>query len=238
MQPQEIELTALPEEARRHGLQYLEVCHFQIPSVEKEYLEHLKQSFLRAGLGFHTLLVDYGDISSPDEIRREADLSYIRGWVDVAAKAGATAVRVVAGEQRAGEAAAIVRSCEALEQLAAYGAQLGVRIVTENFRQLTSTVSSWTEIVQKLNGTVPTIIDFGNFLVEEKSDGIAYGASFAHSVHAKPIERPDGSIDAEEFRSMLGILSNRGCCVPVSIIADKGVTRWERIDAIRDLIVL
>ncbi|UUZ84259.1 sugar phosphate isomerase/epimerase [Paenibacillus sp. P26] len=98
--PQELELADLPEEARQNGLGYLEVCHFQFPSTDEAYLLKLKDSFEKAGVGFLTLLVDYGDISSPDEVRRDSDIAYLRGWIDVAAKAGAQAVRIVAGSNR------------------------------------------------------------------------------------------------------------------------------------------
>lgn len=234
--PQELELADLPEEARQNGLGYLEVCHFQFPSTDEAYLLKLKDSFEKAGVGFLTLLVDYGDISSPDEVRRDSDIAYLRGWIDVAAKAGAQAVRIVAGEQPAGDAAAIERSCSALRQLAQYGAERGVRVVTENFRPLTSTVSSWGSVLDQAGGTVPTIIDFGNFQAEEKAEGVAYGAAKAHSIHAKPDYHADGSVDTEDLRSMFQILKERGCQVPVSIIADKGETRWDRINAIKSLI--
>lgn len=234
--PQELELTDLPMEAKRNGLSYLEVCHFQIPSTDAAYLAELRASFESAGIGFLTLLVDYGDISSPDAIRRESDIAYLRGWIEAAAKAGAAAVRVVAGEQPADDAAAIARSCSALKQLAQYGAERGVRVVTENFRPLTATLSSWSSIMSKVGSIVPTIIDFGNFQASEKANGISYGASMAHSIHAKPNYLSDGSVDAQELGMMLRILKDRGCSVPLSIIADKGDTRWDQINTIKSLI--
>ncbi|MFC0213666.1 sugar phosphate isomerase/epimerase family protein [Paenibacillus chartarius] len=236
-QPAEMELLELPAVLAQRGFRFLEVCHFHFPATEEAYVKKLKAAFEASGVIFHTLLVDYGDISSPDEGRREADIRYLQGWIDVAAQAGARAVRIVAGEQPAGDAAAIARSCEALRSLDAYASAQGVRIVTENFRSLTSTISSWSAVLVGFGQKQATIVDFGNLTEEEKEAGIAFGAPQAHSIHAKPDYLADGSIDTESFGRLLDIVKSSGCEAPVSIIFDRPGNMWEGIEAIRAVMV-
>jgi sugar phosphate isomerase/epimerase len=240
-QPQERALTELPALAALHGLSYLEVCHFHFPSVEKSYLEQLKAAFDQAGVSFHTLLVDYGDISSPDEVRRQSDIRYLQGWIDVASLAGAKAIRIVAGEQPASDAAAIHRSHTALRQLQEYAVQAGVEVVTENFRELTSTVASWSQVLEGTSGArntddadaLRTIVDFGNLAADEKLQGIAYGARVAHSFHVKPVYLADSVIDKVEFHKSLSILREQACKAPISIIYDREGDMWEGIERIK-----
>ncbi|GIQ69515.1 sugar phosphate isomerase/epimerase [Xylanibacillus composti] len=233
LQPQEIELLELPKVVKARGFQYLELCHFHFPSTEEEYLSQLKQAFADAEVRFHTLLVDYGDISSPEEERRRSDMAYLRQWLDIAAKAGADAVRIVAGEQEAGDLEAMERSREALTDLRAYGQARGVMVVTENFRELTATVGSWRELLESIEPRVSTIVDFGNLLPSEREAGIAYGTPHAHSIHAKPLYREDGSIDKEDFERMLAVVTELNDSVPITVIFDQEGDMWEGITEIQ-----
>src|SRR6188472_3960418 len=71
-QPDIIDLLDLPGILATKGFKALEICHFHFPSTETDYLQKLKGSFEKANITFYTLLLDYGDISSEDEIRRQA----------------------------------------------------------------------------------------------------------------------------------------------------------------------
>lgn len=235
-QPCEFPLLELPQIALERGLAALEICHFHFPSRNKTYLTQLKHAFEDAGITFHTLLVDYGDISSPDPVRRYSDIEYLKGWIDTAQAAGALAIRIVAGEQPAGNKEAIARSIEALQQLREYATDKNVEIVTENFRSLTSTVSSWSSIVTGEQHSFATIVDFGNFSMHEKEDGIRYGAPFAHSIHAKPEYTLEGDINVESFYMLLTILAEMDCTVPISIIYDREGNMWDGIERIQNII--
>ncbi|MDQ6420571.1 TIM barrel protein [Paenibacillus sp. LHD-117] len=236
-QPANFTLLELPAIASSKGLVYLELCHFHFPSREETYLSSLKQAFGDAGVTFHTLLVDYGDISSPDPVRRLSDIHYLKGWVDTAAQAGASAVRIVAGEQPAGDEAAIARSIEALRELGDYAASKDVRIVTENFCELTSTVNSWSAVMDGAGDSIGTIVDFGNLAKHEKEEGIRFGAPSAHSFHAKPDYKEDGSINEESLLKLLHIAAQANADAPVSVIFDQEGDMWEGIERIKAVIL-
>ncbi|MCR2806386.1 sugar phosphate isomerase/epimerase family protein [Paenibacillus soyae] len=236
-QPSEFSLLELPAIAASRGLSCLELCHFHFPSRDDAYLRQLKQAFAEAGVIFHTLLVDYGDISSPDPVRRESDFRYLKEWVDAAAIAGASAVRIVAGEQSPDDAASISRGTQALLELSEYAAGKQVRIVTENFRSLTSTVSSWKAVMEGAGPSISTIVDFGNLAKHEKEEGIRYGAPLAHSIHAKPEYEEDGSIREDRLLELLRMAGQANREAPVSIIFDREGDMWEGIERIKAVIL-
>ncbi|GFN31066.1 hypothetical protein PCURB6_13260 [Paenibacillus curdlanolyticus] len=230
-------LLELPSAAADRGFHIMELCHFHLPAVDEPYITQLREAFEAAGVTLHTLLIDYGDLSSPDPVRRSSDEAFIQGWIDVAARLGASAVRVVAGEQPAGDTGAIARSAASLQRLYRYGQDNGgVKLVTENFRELTSTLSSWQSVMAAAGGNVKTIVDFGNLLPGEKAAAIAYGAPIAHTIHAKPVYFEDGSFDEQELRRSLSIAADNGCTAPISVIFDSEGDVWEGIERIATVI--
>jgi len=97
-QPEHIELEALPTILADKGFKAVEICHFHFPSTDPAYLQVLREACQQACLTIHTLLVDYSDLSSPDESRIQADMTFIKEWIEVAYAVGATYVRVIAGK--------------------------------------------------------------------------------------------------------------------------------------------
>jgi len=235
-QPSQFELLDLPRIAAERGLTHLELCHFHFPARDEAYLVQLRRAFEQSEVKFHTLLVDYGDISSPDATRRQSDIHYLKEWIDTAHISGASAIRIVAGEQPAGDEAAISRSIEAIKELQAYANDKQVLIVTENFRELTSTLTSWSSFISAAPAPFHTIVDFGNLAKHEREEGIRYGATFAHSFHAKPEYTVDGEIDKEAFFRLLDILKELQCHQPISIIFDRKGNMWDGIERVKEMI--
>ncbi|MWC29069.1 sugar phosphate isomerase/epimerase family protein [Paenibacillus sp. MMS18-CY102] len=231
-----LSLLELPKSISERGIRILEVCHFHFEAVDDSYIGQLKQAFEDSGVAFHTLLIDYGDLSSPDAVQAASDEAFIQGWIDIAAEAGAAAVRVVAGEQQAGDEEAIVRSAAALRRLYAYGQERGVRVVTENFRELTETVASWQSVMEHAGSEITTIVDFGNMMPEEKEQAIRYGAPMAYAIHAKPEYFDGGAIDEAELMRNLAIADELGCTAPISVIFDQEGDVWEGIERIAAIV--
>lgn len=237
-QPSLLELTELPAAANAHGLAYLELCHFHFPSLDEAYLKELRQAFAEARVVFHTLLVDYGDIASPDPYRRESDLKYLAEWIDAASRAGASAVRIVAGEQPGSDAAAVARSVQALRELRRHARGKGIEVVTENFRELTAhSVQAWSEVMDGVGSGFRTVVDFGNLSADEQLSGVRYGAPLAHSFHAKPPYSEGGELLAEPFLAQLSIAEQLGGETPVSIIFDRDGDMWEGIERIKNVML-
>ncbi|HSU80664.1 MAG TPA: TIM barrel protein, partial [Candidatus Angelobacter sp.] len=205
-QPETISLLELPAELVKQNFSSLEVCHFHFPRTDAEYLAQLRNKFTGSGLIFHCLLVDYGDISHADPVRRESDLTFIKKWIDIAERVGAKSVRVVAGEASPDDSLALARSIQGLKELVDYAEPKGVRIVTENFKPLASTSANCQEIISAGNQQIGLTVDFGNFNKAEKYEAIEALMPVAESVHAKANYNQEGLIDEEEYRRSLALV--------------------------------
>ncbi|NGP46686.1 TIM barrel protein [Bacillaceae bacterium SIJ1] len=231
-QAEEVTLLELPSRLVNEGYLYLEICHFHFPDTSEAYLSDLRHAVQASGMILHTLLLDYGDLSTDDDVRRQADINWVKSWIDIAELLGATAVRVVAGEQHPSPAS-LQRSAEGLATLEVYGREKGVHVVTENFKALTARVEDWKTTVQSITGAKRTIVDFGNLAKEERIKGVEFGSAYAHSFHVKPPELPTGNIDEEELRRMLQAVSSEA---PLIVINSFPGNMWNGIAKVKQAV--
>lgn len=236
-QPLALTLLELPAEAARRGYQAIEVCHFHFPSTDSAYLQQLKQAFTDAGLSFDTLLLDYGDLTNPDAARREADKNLIREWIFAAAQCGAKRIRVIAGEASPDDEEAIRLSAETLTELAAYAESLGVAVITENFKPLTSTGASCTKLLGHTGNAVGFITDFGNFEGALKYDEIAMTVPVSSSIHVKPQYDTNGIPDEEELRRCLDSVRAQNYIGSYVLIYDGPGDMWEGLERVKRLVM-
>jgi sugar phosphate isomerase/epimerase len=236
VQPETMALLELPAELAKQNFQSLEVCHFHFPSTNPDYLVLLKNQFRESGMTFHCLLVDYGDISHADPVRRVSDLNFIKKWIDIAQGVGAKSVRVVAGEANPDDSQALARSKSSLKELVDYAEPKGVRIVTENFKPLASTMVNCQDLIAAGNKQIGLTVDFGNFKKEEKYEAIEALMPVAESVHAKANYDQEGIIDEEEFRKSLSLVINSGYSGPITLVYDGPGDLWAGINRIKAVV--
>ncbi len=235
-QPENISLLELPLELAKKNFQSLEVCHFHFPETDHEYLLQLKEAFEKSGVTFYCLLVDYGDISSNDPIRRISDIEYIKSWIDVAAVVGAKSVRVVGGEAQPNDKEALVLAKDSMKELVDYASTKKVRIVTENFKSLTSTKENCLELIQSYKGKIGLTVDFGNFHPDVKYNSIETLLPFAESVHAKANYNDHGEIDTVEYQKSLDLVKQSGYDGPITLVYDGPGDLWEGINRIKAVV--
>jgi sugar phosphate isomerase/epimerase len=235
-QPEVLTLLELPAAAAKRGYQALEVCHFHFPATDEPYLQQLREAFANAGISFDTLLLDYGDLTTEDEIRREADYELLQRWVGIAAKAGAKQVRIIGGEAQPTDEAAIRRSAAALSKLADYAAGHGVRIITENFKALTSTAASCLSLLAQAGEQVRMITDFGNFKLPGKYEEFAATLPYSVSVHAKAQYDEQGFADEAEYIRCLDTVRAAGYNGAIVLIYDGPGDMWEGLERIRAIV--
>ncbi|RIX60220.1 sugar phosphate isomerase/epimerase [Paenibacillus nanensis] len=235
-QPELLNLLDLPEEAAKRGFKAVEICHFHFPSTDSAYLEQLKKAFVSAGISFDTLLLDYGDLSTADSERAEADMSFMREWIRAASIAGAKRTRIVAGEAQPGDAEALERTAGRLLQLAEFAETLSVQIITENFKALTSTGESCMRLMDKVGGKVGLITDFGNFGGERKYTELAMTIPVSVGIHAKSECDEQGYPDEAEFQRCLEAVRQSGFDGSFVIIYDGPGDMWAGIDRVRRLV--
>ncbi|MCM3628636.1 sugar phosphate isomerase/epimerase [Paenibacillus glycanilyticus] len=226
-------LLELPAEAAKRGYQAVEICHFHFPSTDSSYLKQVKQAFEQAGLSFDTLLLDYGDITSSNEVRVSADLALIREWIDIASQSGAKQIRVVAGEASPSDEEAISLSAARLSELSEYGRTVGVKVITENFKALTSTGASCMKLLGAWGEHAATITDFGNFRGALKYEEIALTTPLSVSVHVKPQYDENGYPDEAELRRCLDTVSSAGFNGAFVLIYDGPGDMWEGMERVK-----
>lgn len=235
-QPDRISLVELPVLAKQRGIRALDVCHFHFPSTSPSYLQQLRKSFSDHDVIFHTLLLDYGDISSPDPVRRAEDMRYIESWLDIASTVGARTLRVVAGESDPADADGLKRSSSAMRHLIDYGKTRNVAVVSENFRALSSNAENCLRLREMCEDRLPFVCDFGNFKSPSKYEELASLLPFAMEVHAKAHYDEQGMPDVAEYRRCLDVMKTARFDGPITLVYDAPGDEWEGIARIQSIV--
>ncbi|MGG1550235.1 sugar phosphate isomerase/epimerase family protein [Paenibacillus ferrarius] len=235
-QPQILSLLELPQEAARRGYQALELCHFHFPSTDDGYLHDLRERFAAAQISLDTILLDYGDLTHPDDVRRAADYAFMQEWIGLAAKCGAKRIRIIAGEASPSDEASLQLSTNSLRSLGEYGERIGVQVVTENFKSLLSTGANCLTVMDQTAGQVAMITDFGNYHGPLKYEEIAATTPYSKSIHVKPHYDEAGRPDEAELRQCLDSVQAGGYDGAYVLIYDGPGDMWEGLERVRKMV--
>lgn len=216
-------LELLPEIAAR-GYTTVHICHFHLESRNPEYLARVRQALFDQGITLDMLLIDDGDLTAPD---RERQLAWYDGWLNAAELLGAKRARICAG-----------RSAPSPELLRASGQTLallakrhpGVRVVTENWLELTPDAESVAAVLDAAGDEVGLLIDLGNWSGPGKYADIEVVAPLADSCHAKCHFSADGP-DEVDYQRSLAILRDAAYSGPMALIYDgPDDDEWSSLD--------
>lgn len=227
-------LLGLPSVLANHGYHRLEVVSFHMRSRDSIYLAELRDQFARAEVRLQTLLIDAGDITHPEHGAR--DEAWIAGWIETANELGAENARIIAGKQKP-VPETISRSVAALKRLADANAGSSVRLVTENWFDLLSTPAVVHEVLDRLEGRVGLLGDFGNWGGETKYEDLASIFSRAELCHAKA-SFAGGQLDEADYGACIGAAEEAGYRGPYTLIFDADQPHeWAGLAQERDFIV-
>jgi len=214
--PGALSLLELPARLASFGIHKVEICHFHLPSREPAYLHQLRSAVEKAEVTLWQLLIDAGDITHPTQAEQE--IAWIEDWIDVAARLGATRARV-SGGKAAPSRAALTASHDALERLADYAAQRGVRLMTENWQNLLTKPEYVLTVLDGLDH-IGLLADFGNWSGPTKYDDLAQILPRAESAHAKAHFTAPGVIDKADYMHCLELCQALNFAGPYSLIYD------------------
>jgi sugar phosphate isomerase/epimerase len=231
----EVAILDLPADVARHGIDRLEICHFQLASRDRNYLGEMCASLKGAGVTLQTLLIDDGDLSHPDAALRERDGAWIACWIEAAAELGAQSARVVAGKQPPSPSA-LQCSVDGLRAAARRGKALGVRIVTENWFALTAGPKEVYHIFDRLEGEVGLLADTGNWSGATKYDDLAAIFARAERCHAKAGFADRLTMDREDYRRCIEAARSGGYQGPFALIFDAEGDEWAGIEMEREAV--
>lgn len=227
-------LLGLPSVLANHGYHRLEIVSFHMRSRDPVYLGELRDQLKISNVVLQTLLIDAGDISHPETSAR--DTAWIARWLETANELGAQNARIIAGKQ-APEKVNIERSVAALKQLADANAGSPVRLVTENWHNLLSTPAAVHEVLDRLEGRVGLLADFGNWTGEDKYEALASIFPRAELCHAKA-SFMHGQLDEADYGACVGLAEEAGYKGPYTLIFDADLPgEWAGLAEERDFIL-
>ena len=238
----ELDLLSVPARMAAAEIQTLEICHFHFPSTDDAYLEDLRSTMGQSKIELYSILVDAGNIVDPDAEARERDMTWIRSWIDVAGRCGATHARIIAGEAKVDHGGepedhpAVKLSARNLVALADYGQSRGVQVITENFRSLASRPEPLLAVLSLCEGRVGLCADFGNYPLPGRKENLSAILPHATSVHAKPEFGDNGQMDRTEFEGNLDLAREHGFDGPFSLIYEGDGDEWHGVARIRDVV--
>jgi sugar phosphate isomerase/epimerase len=229
-----LKLLDLPAALAAHGYGRIELCHFHIASLDPVYLEELRDAFRSAGVMIQTLLIDDGDLTNP--AMRTRDMAWIHRWIDGAARLGAVHARAIAGKQKP-SAENIALGISGLRTLVHSAATQGVKLVTENWFDLTSTPEAVHQILDGVGSDLGLLADMGNWSGPTKYADLQSIFARAQLCHAKVSFAAGLKMDEADYRQCLEASRAAGYEGPYTLIfADDG-DEWEGLEAERQFIV-
>jgi len=230
--PGEVKLLDVPRLLHAEGYGRIELCHFHIASLDPVYLEELRSAFKQAGVIIQTLLIDDGDITNP--ATRARDMAWINKWIGAAARLGAVHARAIAGKQKPSPET-LALSVSGLNLLYNTAASQNVKLVTENWFDLTATPTEVHHILDRVPG-LGFLADTGNWGGSTKYADLESVFVKAQLCHAKAFFH-GSKIDDEEFVKSIRAGEKAGYKGPYTLIfADEG-DEWEGLAKERDVVL-
>ena len=232
--PGSLKLMDLPAALHARGYGRVELCHLHIPSLDPVYLEELRDAFSSSGVIIQTVLIDDGDITNPET--RTRDMAWIHHWIDAAARLGATYARAVAGKQKP-TPENIASSVSGLRALAHSAATRGIKLVTENWFDLTSTPEAVHQILDCVGSDLGFLVDTGNWSGPTKYDDLQSIFARAQLCHAKVNFAPGLKMDEDDYRRCLEASKRAGYKGPYTLVFDGEGDEWAGLAAERKFIL-
>ena len=200
-QPPAIDLLDVPAAAAARGFHSFDLSVYHLPSIERGYLADLRSAFEAAKVELFQLLIDTGDVDSPDSDERGAGIAHIKRWMEIAVELGASGVRYVPGDSEA-TPATIRASAEAFRELADYAVECGLRPATENFRRFNLKADDLLAVLEGSERDYGVVADFGNARGPDKYETLEKIMPRATSIHAWAEVDENGDLNQRRFSAL------------------------------------
>lgn len=186
----------------------------QVPS--DEYIYHLKNKAHRFGVEISGTGIrnEFGD---PDKSKREAEITLVKNWIEVAAKLGAPVIRIfTAKTQTPGftwyqQAKWII---DDIKTCAEYGKKFGVIVAVQNHNDFIKTADQTIDILKQVNSEwFGLVLDTGSFVTNEPYSEIAKTTQYAVNWQVKEKLNYNGKsedMDLDKLCSIIVASSYRG----------------------------
>lgn len=171
---QQTNLEAVMDFCAETGFDAIDITGYYMPGYPEtptdEYIYHLKNKAHRLGLGISGTGIR-NEFAEPDQAKRNAEIAFVKKWIDVAAKLGAPVIRIFTGKTLpAGYSWEEVEGwiVTAIKECADYGKAKGVIIAMQNHNDFVKTAAQAIDILEKVNSEwFGLVLDTGSFVTEE-----------------------------------------------------------------------
>ncbi len=232
--PAKVDLLDLPAAFRANGIDRMEIVHFHMRSRDASYLAELKAALAESGVRLQTLLIDSGDIADP--VNRERDIAWIGEWIDAAAALGADQARVSGGRQTPTREA-LDLAVDGLRRVERRGREQGVKVITENWQELTSGPDAVHYLLDGVGDGLGLIADFANWKGPTKYQDLASIMKRATCTHAAAWFPQAGVMDREDYGRCLDLAIDAGLTGPHTLIYNSpDEDEWAALRMQRDFV--
>lgn len=234
-----LDLLDFPGEVAAHGIHCVDLCIQHIPNIEPGYLAELRAAFEAANVELYQLLIDIGEVGSPDPEERSASIALTKRWMEIASELGATGVRYVPGDS-APTPETISQSGEAFQALYDYSIACGVEPATENYKVFNNEADDLLRVLDLSERDYGLVADFGNAKGPGKYDTLSRLMPRATAIHQWVAIDDAGRINDEDSKRCLNMARENGFDGPVMLLGGQPYqlyrdTRemWDAVDELR-----
>ena len=209
-------LLELPAEIAAQGYDCYDLSMLHLPSIDRAYLAEARAAFEDAGVEIFQLLIDTGEVGSPDAQESSAGIEHTRFFIEVAAELGASGVRYVPGDSNP-TPETMQATAAAFRELFDFAAERGLKPATENYRVFTNEADNLLQLVELSERDYGWIADSGN--PKEWGDQKTFAKLLpgATSMHAWAPSTEDGRADMVEFRRCMTMARDAGFDGPIML---------------------
>ena len=234
-----LDLIDFPGAVAAHGINCVDLCIQHIPNIEPGYLADLRAAFESADVELYQLLVDIGEVGSPDPEERSASIALTMRWIEIAAELGSSGIRYVPGDS-APTPETISQSGEAFQALYDHSIACGVAPATENYKFFNNEARDLLQVLDLSERDYGLVADFGNAKGPGKYDTLSQLMPRATAIHQWVQIDEDGSLDAAESKRCLKMARENGFDGPVMLLGGQPYQQyrdtramWDAVDELR-----
>ena len=215
-----LDLLDFPAAVAAHGIHCVDLCIQHIPNIEPGYLAELRSAFESAEVELYQLLIDIGEVGSPDPDESSAGIALTKRWMEIAAELGSSGVRYVPGDSQPTRET-INQSGHAFRELYDYGIACGLEPATENYKVFNNEADDLLRVLDLSERDYGLVADFGNAAGPDKYDTLAKLMPRATAVHQWVALDADGAIIVEDSKRCLNMARDNGFDGPVMLLGGK-----------------
>lgn len=195
------------------GLNNVELCQMQFPSVEMDFIEKMKESLKDSNVNVTNICVDIGTTSEPNPEKRKEEFEIIKRWFSIAKYLGSPSIRVnpdspLPRAKIDSTEDALQRAIYGYKELAVIAREIGVKLLIENHGPgMTTNPDNIIKIIEEVGPDImKTLPDLGNailFPAEIREEGIRKMSKYASIIHAKTVPNEVGEKFLKPFMDIV-----------------------------------